>query len=611
MALSYMWAYEAPSLVPQIPWKRSQASKVIDINNGFDFGVTPNLYAALLQLRSRPTSTFIWIDQICIDQADQNEKIYQIALMGRIYQMATKTIVWLGPKNYQSVCGLKGLRTILNRVNCPDSKPINLFWKHVQYWELLLGISAFFGLLRNPYFTRVWIVQEMALSREVEIWCGDDCVPLQNLAAIAGATTTIDIGSRQAKNLLKILGVRCHIFGDEAPSMQNAGWIIARDLTKDMFSILSLFRNNRATVMRDQIYGFLGLCRAIGNGQDFGITEETSSLVTCQQVYTGAAKAMLKGRRNLDMFSALRFQMRARNHEHLPSWVPDWSDNQHVTIPISSLYEDLEAYEPEYTWGSADHSNVSLMNVLKLFGHEVDSIEALGDPCNTELASPSVKLCLESIYTAAGTHRMQTFSDWWKRFNVCRADTESIVSAITCGRYRKESLESVIRLVDRYQQRATKAFSKTTFGLLVFMVFEFLLELYILPGMTVLLYFVIPQCLAVPLTLYCLTYSCLRVYPYILIFNTDPWESEFYNVGLDRIEGRKIARTRRGRFALVPQEATDKDRIFVCAGGRCPLVLRNTSETVDRDEYHIIGECYVDEVMKENIGDEDRLIRIV
>ena len=335
MALSYMWAYEPPSLIPQLPWTRSQALKTIKLDGEFDFDVTSNLYAALLQLRSRTTSTFIWIDQICINQACQEEKTHQIRLMGKIYQMASKTIVWLGPKNYQSVLGLQGFRTLLHRVNSLDSKPINLFWKSVEHWQWLLSVSAFLRLLRNPYFTRVWIVQEIALSQEIEVWCGDGCIPLHTFAAVAGAATAGDIGSRQARNFLKILGVRCHVFSDgEDHSLQNAGWIVARDLTKDLFSILSLFRENRATLKRDQIYGFLGLCRAISNDQDFGIVEDTSHSVTCEQVYVNAAKAMLKGKRNLDIFSAIRFQGRERNPEYIPSWVPDvWMKHFRGVLP--------------------------------------------------------------------------------------------------------------------------------------------------------------------------------------------------------------------------------------------------------------------------------------
>ena len=206
---------------------------------------------------------------------------------------------------------------------------------------------------------------------------------------------------------------------------------------------------------------------------------------------------------------------------------------------------------------------------------------------------------------------MQTFSEWWKLFNVCSADSEALLTAITCGQYQKDSLESVTNLVSRYQRRTTKEISRDSLCLVVFMIIEFLLELYILPGITVLLYFVIPHCLAVPLTLFCWTYSCLKSYPYLLVFKTDPWETHFYNVGLNRMEGRRIARTRSKRFALVPQESESGDKICVCAGGKCPIVLRGPHGTVSSVGYRIIGECYMPKVMEEENAKEGRVMWIV
>jgi hypothetical protein len=42
----------------------------------------------------------MWIDAICIDQSDLQEKNQQVHMMGRIYQEASCTDIWLGdPKD--------------------------------------------------------------------------------------------------------------------------------------------------------------------------------------------------------------------------------------------------------------------------------------------------------------------------------------------------------------------------------------------------------------------------------------------------------------------------------------------------------------------------------
>lgn len=41
-------------------------------------------------------SSWVWINSICINQKDEDEKASQLALMGRIYKMSAKTAIWLG-----------------------------------------------------------------------------------------------------------------------------------------------------------------------------------------------------------------------------------------------------------------------------------------------------------------------------------------------------------------------------------------------------------------------------------------------------------------------------------------------------------------------------------
>jgi hypothetical protein len=71
--------------------------------NGHSFAVTANLYAALRHLR-KVSSTIgfdaaefpFWIDAICINQADVDEKSLQIPRMREIYSSASQVIAWLG-----------------------------------------------------------------------------------------------------------------------------------------------------------------------------------------------------------------------------------------------------------------------------------------------------------------------------------------------------------------------------------------------------------------------------------------------------------------------------------------------------------------------------------
>jgi hypothetical protein len=64
--------------------------------NGGIHEVTKNLYLALLRLRHPVMERTLWVDALCINQMDLDEKRHQIALMPGIYTKASTVIMWLG-----------------------------------------------------------------------------------------------------------------------------------------------------------------------------------------------------------------------------------------------------------------------------------------------------------------------------------------------------------------------------------------------------------------------------------------------------------------------------------------------------------------------------------
>ncbi|KAK1964565.1 hypothetical protein LY78DRAFT_562435, partial [Colletotrichum sublineola] len=63
--------------------------------SGSSFPVTRNLAHALQLLRLEGTHR-VWVDAICINQADLDERAQQVSCMCAIYQHATKTVSWIG-----------------------------------------------------------------------------------------------------------------------------------------------------------------------------------------------------------------------------------------------------------------------------------------------------------------------------------------------------------------------------------------------------------------------------------------------------------------------------------------------------------------------------------
>jgi hypothetical protein len=101
--------------------------------------VTPNLYAALVQLRDAHFPRIIWIDAVCINQADTDEKEDQIQSMAKIYGMAKRVIVWLGQAADGSDEALEAIRTAGIELAQPFDK------------------RAVDCLLQRTWFKRIWV----------------------------------------------------------------------------------------------------------------------------------------------------------------------------------------------------------------------------------------------------------------------------------------------------------------------------------------------------------------------------------------------------------------------------------------------------------------------
>ncbi|KAH9209961.1 heterokaryon incompatibility protein-domain-containing protein, partial [Leptodontidium sp. 2 PMI_412] len=81
-ALSYCWG---------------SASKTEPITlNQYPFRVTENLYAALQVLCGSHNTDLFWIDAICINQSDLEERSAQVQNMKKIYEQASRVVIWLG-----------------------------------------------------------------------------------------------------------------------------------------------------------------------------------------------------------------------------------------------------------------------------------------------------------------------------------------------------------------------------------------------------------------------------------------------------------------------------------------------------------------------------------
>lgn len=157
-------------------WGSGEASfKVKIYTEGFPgfFKVQPNLHAALNQLRLSDRPRRLWIDAICINQDDNDEKNAQVSLMADVYSKAQSVCVWLGEASSDSNLALNFISRV---VNLDDFDRLVADRRTPQEW------AALSSLMRRAWFSRRWVVQEIALAARATLYCGDAYVDWSDFA---------------------------------------------------------------------------------------------------------------------------------------------------------------------------------------------------------------------------------------------------------------------------------------------------------------------------------------------------------------------------------------------------------------------------------------------
>ena len=180
-------------------WGDSSVKREIYVDKRSVF-VTENLEAALRQLRnySRIQEGFrIWIDALCINQADPDERAAQVLRMKDIYTKAWRVVVWLGPETEDSDLAMMALKLLSIRSH--EKEPLHgiyhnvdryivrmpfFQWKH-HHTSLRMRktvLRAIYHLLTMSYWRRLWIIQEVALAaRQSPVLCGNSFILLEDV----------------------------------------------------------------------------------------------------------------------------------------------------------------------------------------------------------------------------------------------------------------------------------------------------------------------------------------------------------------------------------------------------------------------------------------------
>lgn len=335
----------------------------------------------------RPPAEF-WIDAICINQDDTEEKNQQVSMMGDIYTKSVTTWVWLGEHDQFSREAFSVLQTLCNgaatesleklegdevlaRLGLPDRNS----WK----W------FAVFAFFQRQWFRRSWIVQEATLSSHIFFLCGSALMPggfivsaqldIQRFDFLGKTIRSVGMhemgltrftlrmvdrhsqrravlkkSSKEPSDLryhpcregivgdftsviTKIMRIKVldpEILANDKNSLAVVNDALPVDKVSELLDLWKLSRNTLCGNLRDKVYALASLAnrdiyRTANTVEDRRVLEPDYKKSVCE-VYCEAAWFTILTHASLDVLSMAGHI--SLNSEHdLPSWVPDLSQS--------------------------------------------------------------------------------------------------------------------------------------------------------------------------------------------------------------------------------------------------------------------------------------------
>ncbi|KAK3953679.1 heterokaryon incompatibility protein-domain-containing protein [Pseudoneurospora amorphoporcata] len=441
-ALSYAWGEGTKSrrirIIPQSQFQtlkenhhdpdKGQISQDLYENAPF-LSITPTLDTCLRTLcrfncrwgQTHPPA--LWIDQICINQDDDQEKGFQVQLMREIYSLADKVLVWLGPDADACDEVMQGLAVMgyltmhsgvlggppVNWVPNPDEA---LFDKLAtpEVKELLRKVIPVFvplavsgkleAWLKRSWFSRVWVIQEFCLNKHVLVACGRTmtfgellCLAQELFLLfdrIRANVYALPMREEIAESLALLQSVPAermpvrlgHLFGMRLWQRQGRRTPL-RNLLERMFTSASTAADRvvpQATKYRDRIYGLLGLAN---DAEHLDIRPDYRRSTSTAEVLTQVARAIIQKESQLHVLRFAQFPKTNVDDDDgvdsvqlasLPSWVPDWANDTECSLALETDYSACGKFL------TAEIMPTSNPAVLGLRGVVVDKVEDLGQP---------------------------------------------------------------------------------------------------------------------------------------------------------------------------------------------------------------------------------------
>ena len=351
IALSYVWGNDIKSCTILVDGKR--------------LPITASLDEALRHIRDTHRVIRIWADGICINQDDIEDRNRQVRQMGSIYSTAHHTVIFLGPSSPECDSLMESLDTQQRRLTrgeerlALDTRERHKFRTYVEEH------------VNRAWFTRLWVIQELALSTDPWVQCGKRRARWE---LFSKQILSFQSPKEQAISFQSLIGLndlRSRFQLSQKADSESGPFIM------QLLDVLKSTRGSGASDPRDQIYAILGLIKSKSSKQesipiDYGLTTV--------QLYEMLACRHMAYSKDLSILSWIGEPILSKRSSELPSWVPDWTIKQY-TKPRTGELEQFSTCIPHIlAIVGLNHGSVKAVIAESSWPPRYASIEQLEKP---------------------------------------------------------------------------------------------------------------------------------------------------------------------------------------------------------------------------------------
>lgn len=576
-ALSYTWGDPSVKAAITLDGQRIQ--------------VTRNLELALrnLLLEQHRTgggdSKLFWVDAVCIDQHNEAERSHQVSQMGKIFNTAAETIIWLGASSEDSDLAFQSLSElsmasiavqVRGNINSWSLFPFDEAASNPTARAVLAELdtvladlkrnggaklSAVISLYERPWFRRVWVIQERVLSRNCVIYCGSSGRMawrdfIRAFWLLCGVRDYLNIAStvHHGQDSSKLAATITAALDRVVP-------VVFTSYGLSLLQLLSMLSRSaprsglEASDRRDYIYSLLGL---INTKSSPTIKVDYSREWIAVRTELGRAALIHYGPYMLSFASTPSSQTLETSEveeDEAPSWAPDWSSSrlpQPLYVPsiffvrggnVGCPYQAARNLTQDLSRGFA------VPGQLSLSAFQVDLVACLGQPLVGE------------DYPTDDLDRVASLSTWLR-------ETDALLPSVNDVYSTTEQVQEALwktPVVDRayvYAWETARASEKTHSS------YQAVKAGHVAEGV------------------------------------------KYTNIAYNKLFQRRPFRSAKGYIGLGPSGICENDTIWILPGTNVPFLLRSVGD----GKFTVIGEAYVHGIMNGELleqGLDERCITLI